>query len=74
MLDWDYRVEGALGTVSMTIRENGTGEVIFEQNGVRKSCGARSDDGASLPKGIEVVISRYEDGIAYVKRWDEFTK
>jgi membrane protein implicated in regulation of membrane protease activity len=74
MLDWDYRVEGTVGTVSMTIRENGTGEVIFEQNGVRKSCGARSDDSRSLPKGIEVVISRYEDGIAYVKRWDEFTK
>jgi membrane protein implicated in regulation of membrane protease activity len=74
MLDWDYRVEGTVGTVSMTIRENGTGEVIFEQNGVRKSAGARSDDGTSLPKGTEVVITRHEDGIAYVKRWDEFTK
>lgn len=74
MLDWDYRVEGAVGTVSMAIRENGTGEVIFEQNGARKSSGARSDDGTSLHKGTEVVISRYEDGIAYVKRWDEFTK
>ncbi|HEY2547068.1 MAG TPA: hypothetical protein VGI46_13465 [Candidatus Acidoferrum sp.] len=74
MLDWDYRVEGAVGRVSMAIRENGTGEVIFEQNGARKSSGARSDDGTSLPKGTEVVISRCEDGIAYVKRWDEFTK
>jgi len=74
MLDWDYRVEGAVGTVSMTIRENGTGEVIFEQNGARKSSGARSEDGTLLPKGTEVVISRYEDGIAYVKRWEEFTK
>lgn len=74
MLDWDYRVEGTVGTVSMTIRENGTGEVIFEQNGARKSAGARSEDGTSLSKGTEVVIARYEDGIAYVKRWDEFTK
>jgi membrane protein implicated in regulation of membrane protease activity len=74
MLDWDYRVEGTVGTVSMAIRENGTGEVIFEQNGARKSTGARSEDGTSLPKGTEVVIARYEDGIAYVKRWDEFTK
>lgn len=74
MLDWDYRVEGTVGTVSMAIRENGTGEVIFEQNGARKSTGARSEDGTSLPKGAEVVISRYDDGIAYVKRWEEFTK
>ena len=74
MLDWDYRVEGTIGTVSMSIRENGTGEVIFEQNGARKSIGARSEDGTSLSKGAEVVISRYDDGIAYVKRWEEFTK
>lgn len=74
MLDWDYRVEGTLGTVSMAIRENGTGEVIFEQNGARKSTGARSEDGTSLPTGTEVVIARYDEGIAYVKRWEEFTK
>ncbi len=74
MLDWDYRVEGTIGRVSMSIRENGTGEVIFEQNGARKSMGARSEDGTSLPKGVEVVISRYDDGIAYVKLWEEFTK
>ncbi|MGC0775548.1 MAG: hypothetical protein WB543_21620 [Candidatus Acidiferrum sp.] len=74
MLDWDYRVEGTVGTVSMAIRENGTGEVIFEQNGARKSTGARSEDGTSLPTGTEVVIARYDDGIAYVKRWEEFTK
>lgn len=74
MLEWDYRVEGTIGTVSMSIRENGTGEVIFEQNGTRKSTGARSEDGTGLPKGTEVVIARYDDGIAYVKRWDEYTK
>jgi membrane protein implicated in regulation of membrane protease activity len=74
MLDWDFRVEGTLGTVSMAIRENGIGEVLFEQNGARKSAGARSEDGTSLPSGTEVVIARYEDGIAYVKRWEEFTK
>jgi membrane protein implicated in regulation of membrane protease activity len=74
MLDWDYRVEGTVGTVSMSIRQNGTGEVIFEQNGARKSTGARSEDGTSLPKGTEVVIARYDDGIAYVKPWDEYTK
>jgi membrane protein implicated in regulation of membrane protease activity len=73
MLDWDYRIEGTVGTVSSSIRKDGTGEMIFEQRGVRKSVGARSEDGKPLPKGTEVAITRYEDGIAYVKKWEEFT-
>ncbi len=74
MFDWDYRHEGSVGTVSMSIRPNGTGEVIFEQHGIRRSAGARSEDGSAIDKGTEVVISRYEKGIAYVKKWDEFVK
>jgi membrane protein implicated in regulation of membrane protease activity len=74
MLDWDYRIEGTVGTVSSPIRESGTGEMIFEQKGVRKSVGARSEDGKPLPNGTEVAITRYENGIAYVKKWEDFTK
>ena len=74
LLDWDYRMEGLLGTISMPIRESGTGEILFEQNGARKSLPARTEDGDALPKGVEVVITRYEEGIAFVKRWDEFTR
>jgi hypothetical protein len=74
MNEWDYRHEGAVGIVSISIGTNGTGEVIFEQHGVRRSLGARSEDGSRIEKGAEVVISRYERGLAYVKRWDEFTK
>jgi membrane protein implicated in regulation of membrane protease activity len=70
----DYRMEGSLGTISMPIRENGTGEIIFSMAGVRRCSGARSDDGKAIEKGAEVVIERYEKGIAYVKRWEEFTK
>jgi membrane protein implicated in regulation of membrane protease activity len=74
MLDWDYRIEGTVGTISSPVREDGTGEMIFEQRGVRKSVGARSEDGTPLPNGTEVAITRYENGIAYVKKWEEFTK
>jgi membrane protein implicated in regulation of membrane protease activity len=74
MNEWDYRHEGAVGTVSITIPAQGTGEVIFEQHGIRRSAGARSDDASPIERGAEVVISRYEKGIAYVKKWDEFTK
>jgi len=74
MNDADYRVEGSVCTVSMPIRANGTGEVVFLLGGVRRSAGARTDDGTPIEKGAEVVIERHENGIAYVKRWDEFTK
>ena len=70
----DRRVEGALGTLSMSIRENGTGEIIFALGGTRRCAGARSGDGQPIEKGAEVVIERYEKGIAYVKRWEEFSK
>jgi hypothetical protein len=70
----DYRLEGSLGTISIPIRKDGTGEVIFSLGGVRRSFGARCDEGAAIEKGAEVVIERYEKGIAYVRRWDEFTR
>jgi membrane protein implicated in regulation of membrane protease activity len=70
----DHRIEGSLGTISMAIRQNGTGEIIFSLGGVRRCAGARCDDGKTLEKGAEVVIERYEKGIAYVKRWEEFTR
>ena len=70
----DRRIIGALGTVSMTIRADGTGEIIFPLGGGRRCSGARTEDGREIEKGAEVVIERYEKGIAYVKRWEEFVK
>jgi membrane protein implicated in regulation of membrane protease activity len=72
--DEDYRHEGLVCTVTSPIRENGTGEIHYMQNGVRRSAGARSHDGKPLEKGAEVVIERYENGVAYVHRWEEFTQ
>src|SRR5207249_190823 len=62
MTSEDRRVEGALGTISMPIRENGTGEIIFALGGTRRCAGARSGDGKPIEKGAEVVIERYEKG------------
>ena len=70
----DHRIEGSVGTISMPIREKGTGEIIFSLGGARRCAGARCDDGRALERGAEVVIERYDKGIAYVRRWDEFTK
>lgn len=69
----DYEMVGVVGRVSSSIREGGTGEIIFSQAGTRRGCAARSDSGAPLAKDAEVVVARYERGIAYVRPWEEFT-
>ena len=67
----DYDMVGVLGRVCSPIREGGTGEIIYSQAGTRRTCGARSEDGGAINKGEEVMVSRYEKGIAYVRRWAE---
>lgn len=67
----DYEMVGVLGRISMPIRENGTGEIIYSQAGTRRTCGARSESGRALEKGAEIVVTRYDKGIAYVRLWDE---
>jgi len=67
----DFDMIGVLGKLSVRIREGGTGEIIYSQAGTRRVCGARSEDGSAILKGTEVVVTRYENGIAYVRRWSE---
>ncbi|HWX54023.1 MAG TPA: hypothetical protein VN176_05470 [Verrucomicrobiae bacterium] len=69
----DFEMVGVLGRVSSGVRTGGTGEIIFVQQGVRKPCAARSEGSEALVKGEEVVVTRYERGIAYVRRWDDLT-
>ncbi len=69
----DYEMVGVLGRVSSSIREGGTGEMIYTQMGTRRVCGVRSDDAAAIAKGTEVVVTRYEKGIAYVRLWSEMS-
>jgi membrane protein implicated in regulation of membrane protease activity len=69
----DYDMVGVLGTVTVPIREGGTGEIVFSQEGARRCTGARSDNAGPISKGTEVVVTRYERGIAYVQRWDELS-
>jgi membrane protein implicated in regulation of membrane protease activity len=69
----DYRMIGALGKVSSPVRTNGTGEMIFVQQGRRAGVPIRSESGGPIEAGKEVVVTRYEQGIAYVREWDELT-
>ena len=69
----DYEMVGVLGKLSIAIRAGGTGELIYTQGGTRRVTGARAESGAAIAKGAEVVVTRYEKGIAYVRLWDELT-
>ncbi|MGA9977182.1 MAG: NfeD family protein [Candidatus Sulfotelmatobacter sp.] len=69
----DYEMVGVLGRVTSPIREGGTGEILYSQVGTRRVCGARSDDGNAIAQGTEVVVTRYEKGIAYVQLWSEMS-
>jgi membrane protein implicated in regulation of membrane protease activity len=67
----DYDMIGVLGHLSLPIRAGGTGEMVYTQAGTRRVAGARAESGAAIPKGVEVVVTRYEKGIAYVRPFDE---
>lgn len=64
-------VVGAVGYLSSAIRAGGTGEIVYEQLGARRSAPARTEDGEPIQKQEEVYVVRYEKGIAYVRRWEE---
>ena len=63
----DYQMAGTLARVTSGIRLGETGEVTYVQGGARKTIGARSDEDLPHPQGEEVVIVRYERGLAYVR-------
>jgi membrane protein implicated in regulation of membrane protease activity len=69
----DYVMVGTLGRLTVGIREKGTGEIVYVQGGTRKSSAARSEDARPIEKGTEVVITQFDKGIAYVRRWDELS-
>ncbi len=67
----DYELPGTLARVSSSIREGGTGEIVYEQQGYRQVSAARSVGGAAVARGVEVVIMETRAGIAYVQPWAE---
>ena len=66
----DYEMVGVLGQVSSPIRGDGVGEIMYVRDGARRSLCARSDDGRPIRRGEEVVVTRYEKGIGYVRTWE----
>ena len=67
----DYDRVGVLARIASPIREGGTGEITFSLGGTRQVCGARSENGEAMPRGTEVIVTCYEHGIAYVRKYEE---
>jgi membrane protein implicated in regulation of membrane protease activity len=70
----DYDAIGVLGQVSAAIRKGGVGEMIYARDGCRRSLPVRSDDGEEIKRGEEVVVTRFERGIAFVRTWEAMTQ
>ncbi len=62
----DTRMDGVVARVSDAIRPEGIGEILYTQTGTRRSAAARSESGLPIPRGTEVVVLRYDRGVAYV--------
>jgi membrane protein implicated in regulation of membrane protease activity len=69
----DYEMVGVLGKVTSPIRAGGTGELIYQRDGSRKAAPARSENGAAIPRETEVIVTRFEQGIAYVRTFEEMS-
>jgi len=67
----DFEMVGVLGRITSSVREGGTGEMTYSQAGTRRVCGVRAEDGQALGRNAEVVVTRYEGGLAYVRPWEE---
>ncbi len=64
---------GILGRVSTPFEAAALARFLFSRDGARRLAYARSEDGAPLERGAEVIVTHYESGIAYVRAWDAMT-
>lgn len=71
LLPEDTEMRGVIARVSSGLRAGGTGEILFSLNGTRRCAAARAEDGAALERGQQVLVLRYERGVAWVRPWTE---
>jgi hypothetical protein len=67
-------LQGHIATVTAPIGVGIEGEIEYVVEGARHTARARGLDGSTAEQGIEVVIERIEDGVAYVEPWVEVEK
>ena len=71
LLPEDTEMRGVVARVSSTVRANGTGEILFSLNGTRRCAAARAENGKAIERDTQVLVLRYEHGIAWIRPWTE---
>lgn len=66
----DYERVGVLARVTSSIRPDGVGEIVWEQEGSRRVTSARAADGDAIARGTEVLVLRVERGMAIVEPFE----
>jgi membrane protein implicated in regulation of membrane protease activity len=69
-----YVLQGHVATVTTPIGPGSDGEIAYVVEGTRHTVRARGLDGSIADRGVEVVIERIEDNVAYVEPWVEVEK
>ncbi|MBA2682872.1 MAG: hypothetical protein H0U66_00065 [Gemmatimonadaceae bacterium] len=69
-----FALQGHPARVSQAISAGHAGEIFFEHDGARRTVPAMGLEGATIAEGVEVVIERIEDGIAYVELWSNIER
>lgn len=64
------RAAMAFGQVLTPIRAGGTGEIVYQNRGVRQTVPARAVNQDGIPAGAEVIVLQRVGGFALVQRWD----
>lgn len=65
----DYRMPGTTAHVTSTIYPGFAGEITYALAGSTQTSAARSVAGDEIPRGTEVVVLKYERGVAFVDTW-----
>jgi membrane protein implicated in regulation of membrane protease activity len=67
----DYEMAGVLGTVTALVRPGGVGEMVYVREGARRPVAVKAELNQPIAAGAEVVVTRFENGVAFVKTWTE---
>ncbi len=71
LLPEDTEMRGVVGTVSSELRPNALGEILFSLDGTRRGSPARSEDGQPILRDTQVLVMLYEQGVAWVRPFDD---
>jgi hypothetical protein len=61
---------GHIARVTAAISAAAAGAVVYTLEGRRHDVAALSADGNPIQAGVDVVIARIENGLAFVERWE----